>query len=311
MGSHWTGWHILDYVMNGTRAAEVGFNLGAEIMLEMAACQSHALCIVIGSRICIVLRTCARVHALSQSPRLADIKKPELILRSLRSLCQSLASDADLTPRLELHAVDDASDAALVTCWQEETANAGFPFHWHQIDSRAGSASFDVAIDVALASTSEAIYFLEDDYLHFEESVPRLIHSYTNLKSTVVGGEVAVTPYDCPDRYHRPYPCVLQFVGDRYWRSIRHTTGSFLVSRHTLQKYLALYRRFAQYGRKLDVSEDNTINRVYSEVPCYSPIPSLAIHLQYESTIPLMLPHGGWLGLWHSLATPSPPRVVR
>lgn len=258
--------------------------------------------------ICIILRTCARVHALSQLPRLAGIQKPELVLRSLRSLCRSLALDLELLKDLDLHVVDDASDPALVVGWQEEARCAGIPFQWHLVDGRAGSASFDAAIDVALASSCEACYFLEDDYLHFQESIPHLLHGYAQLQTSVVGGEVAITPYDCPDRYLRPYPSVLQFVGDRYWRTVRHTTGTFLVSRRTLERYLPLYRRFAQYGRQPSVSEDTTINRVYGEMPCYSPIPSLAIHLQYESTIPLMLPHGGWLGLWNSLATPLPPR---
>lgn len=265
--------------------------------------------VMVGSKTCIVLRTCARVHALSQRPRIAGIQKPELALRSLRSLCRSLTQNISLLQRLELHAIDDASDPLCVARWQEEAARAGLSFQWHMIDSRSGRASFDVAIDVALASACEAVYFLEDDYLHFQESMPCLLLSFEQLKAFGVGGDVALTPYDCPDRYCRPYPSVLKFVGDRYWRTVRHTTGTFLVTRRILERHLPTYRRFAQYGREPGVSEDATINRVYGEIPCYSPIPSLAIHLQYETTIPLMLPHGGWAGLWNSLAAPLTPRL--
>ena len=254
-------------------------------------------------RVCVVLRTCARVHSLTPRPRIMSIEKPELILRSLRSFCRSSRTVVGVQDRLELHVVDDASGPELVDLWQMEARNSDLPVQWHRIDSRAGAPSFDAAIDIALCSNCELVYFLEDDYLHYQESVPCLLESHSELRRAVPDGEIALTPYDCPDRYLRPpYPTTLRYAAERYWRTVRHTTGTFLVSKPTLEKHLPLYRRFATYGRDGTVSEDSTINHVYRDVPCYSPIPTLAIHLQYEETIPLVLPPGGWISLWTSLA---------
>lgn len=253
--------------------------------------------------VCVVLRTCARIHALSMRPRLAGIEKPELILRSMRSLCRSAAAVQWARGRMRLHVVDDASDPELVGKWKSEAAVHGVAFEWHSADSRTGRTSFDVAIDIAVASGCELIYFLEDDYIHYAESIPCILTGYSMLRMTAPNGEVALTPFDCPDRYTRsPYPTTIRHGAGRYWRTVRHTTGTFAVQRRTLDRYISLYRRFAAYGRDPSICEDTTINQVYQEVPCYAPIPTLAIHLQYDSTIPLLLPSAGWQALWDAQA---------
>lgn len=255
-------------------------------------------------RVSIVLRTCSRVHSLSHRPRMGGFQKPEVVLRCLRSLGRSMSAVVNFHDYLQLHIVDDASDTADVVTWKRALEQMGVQAEWSRTDSRTGRSSFDVATEIAEAQTADAIYFVEDDYLHYPEALGCVLASFKELQRASANGEIALTTYDCPDRYRRgPYPATIEFAGGRYWRTVRHTTGTFLVSRSTLQRHLGVYQKFGDYGRDPSVCEDTTINTVYRQIPCFSPIPTLTIHLQYDDTLPLMLPRDGWKALWDRMAS--------
>lgn len=255
-------------------------------------------------KVIVVLRTCARVHALTPRPRMAGLQKPEVVLRCLRSLLRSIELMPGHQDRVSIHVVDDASDSDCVDSWKREVESRAIEAQWSHIDSRSGDSSFGTAAEVARQSGSEACLFLEDDYLHFPESVPCMLHAYGELRGRAHDGHIALTPYDCPDRYLRtPYPSTIHHSAGRYWRTVRHTTGTFLVSRVVLERFWDVYQRFGDYVRDPTVCEESTINTVYAHIPCFAAVPTLAIHLQYEETVPLLLPSGGWKALWDEMAT--------
>jgi hypothetical protein len=250
----------------------------------------------------VVLRTCSRVHALSPRPRMAGLQKVDVVQRCLRSLGRSMTMVPGHQELLRLTVIDDASDPEHVASWQAILRDLGLVATWIRTDSRSGATSFHAAIEAVRSVQPRAVYFVEDDYLHYQAAVERLLQAYDVLQMVTPRGEVAITPYDCPDRYTRtPYPSSIRFAVDRYWRTVRHTTGTFMISGATLQRHWELYTKFGQYGIDPQVNEDTTINLVYSQIPCFSPIPTLAIHLQYQETLPLLLPAGSWRELWDQM----------
>lgn len=204
---------------------------------------------------------------------------------------------------VHLHVIDDGSVPGDVDAWQRVLDCEQVAADWTQLAPEQGLPSLRVAFDVARKHCSDAIYFVEDDYLHYPNAIEAMLSGFETLRHLAHDMQVALTPYDCPDRYLRGvYPTTIEFASGRYWRTTRHTTGTFLVTRQTFEEHLQRYIDYSRYGADPSVNEDTTINLVYRTVPCFSPIPSLAIHLQYEETIPLLLPDGGWQKLWESVA---------
>jgi len=205
---------------------------------------------------------------------------------------------------IRVHIVDDGSPSNDVDAWEETLKRYGIDGRWTRLESAQESRSLEVAFELARHSRSHLLYFVEDDYLHYPEALDMMLRSFERLRHLTPDGQVALSPYDCPDRYLRGvYPTTLEFAAGRYWRTTRHTTGTFMVTRQTFAKYASHYHDYCRYGMDPMVNEDTTINCVYRTVPCFSPVPTLAVHLQYEDTIPLLLPDGGWEKLWDSLAT--------
>jgi len=235
---------------------------------------------------------------------MAGLQKPEVATRCLRSLLRSSDRVLSGAIKVRVHVVDDASPQGVVDEWMREAKRHRVAVEWTRMDGRSGASSFSTAVEIAATSRADLVYFVEDDYLHYPEALECMMSSYAQLRALSPDHIVAMTSYDCPDRYSRPrYPSTIEFAGGRYWRTVRHTTGTFMVAATTLARNPAVYQEFGEYGRRPDVCEDTTLNTVYKQVPCFSPIPSLAIHLQYEDTLPLVLPTGGWLALWEQNAS--------
>jgi hypothetical protein len=58
-----------------------------------------------------------------------------------------------------------------------------------------------------------------------------------------------------------------------------------MMDKETLARYYARLARFRDYGKDPAVNEETTVNLIYKEVLCFSPIPSLAEHYQYNETL--------------------------
>jgi len=151
---------------------------------------------------------------------------------------------------------------------------------------------------------NDLIYFLEDDYLHELAAIKEMLDFYYEAKIKLVDKEVAVFPMDCNDRYKPQYlrPSFIVPGNSRYWRTIDSTTGTNLVSRTLFDKWFECFNKFADYGVDPYVHEENTINNIWRSeegAVCFSPIPTLAYHLQIEEHLPL---YTNYKLLWESLS---------
>ena len=239
-------------------------------------------------KLTIILRTCDNIEKFSSiqqhAPRIFGTKK-EIIERCFDSLSRSIENCLDNQLEVELHIVDDNSS--------EETRNlllsGGFKaklsgFNYISLENTKGNgASLKRCYELARDSCEGSIFFIEDDYL-FEENALYQCYIAQKLFMDTSNAHVVIHPVDYIDRYKKLDLSYITLAGDRHWRSIKHTTGTFLITKEILMSEWDNYMAFTKIGNP-GVSEDTTINKVYENYFCLSPIPTLAEHLQEEFTL--------------------------
>lgn len=231
------------------------------------------------TRLHVILRTCFNLECFSSRtiPRVDGIKKADLIPKVCKSLKRTL--DQWGNP-YRLTIVDDNSGPY----WHEEMLHIfNGMCELAQTPAQGNGISLKTCYDIGQKSDSELLYFVEDDYGHYPEAIQEMVETYDILKE--LGVDPIMHPTDYPDRYDQGYLSYVVLGASRHWRSIKHTTGTFMLSYQNFMKYLPYFINFADYGIKPGVTEDNTINQIYKENLCFSPLPGLAHHIQYEETL--------------------------
>ena len=140
------------------------------------------------------------------------------------------------------------------------------------------------------------ILLLEDDYYFYPGSLIKLMNFYNEqLKDEQhfcinIAEDFNPMCGDKEDDFFKKH-------GDIKWRKLTHTTLSFLTDSYILNKYKKRYMDIINYFHISPlpetgefVTEVNTINRVYEEISCYAPTPSLTEHLQTWNTLSRLSP---------------------
>jgi glycosyltransferase involved in cell wall biosynthesis len=151
----------------------------------------------------------------------------------------------------------------------------------HQ-ETPGNGASFAACIDKA-RSLEGLMLFIEDDYLLEESCLYEMVALYEQFEKN--NQVICVYPSDYPDRYRNPEPCFVVLGERRHWRTVVHTTCTFMLDKATLTTYYAQLAGFRDYGKDPALNEETSVNLIYKEVLCFSPIPSLAEHYQYNETL--------------------------
>jgi len=249
----------------------------------------------------IIFRSCSRVYAVHGGRRVVDVSKSELILRCLRSLIRSieLVHNQDSSVGMSLTVIDDHSDSTCVEQIQNILSGLTIKTKFISMNERTGNGlSLLTAYEYAKENCHDLIYFVEDDYLHDTQAITEMIDTYIMI-STQLQKDIALFPCDYPDLYKKHYPSAVMLSRNRYWRNIGHTTGTMLITKKILLEHWTRYMDLTRYGADPSVCEDNTINQVYRTVPCFSPMPSLTVHLSSPECIS---PFVNWTSWWEANA---------
>lgn len=196
---------------------------------------------------------------------------------------------------IQVTVIDDHSDEQCINAIKNELRESNLPTSFIPLDGSGNAASLLYNFNHAKAHCTDLIYFVEDDHLHGPTAIAEMVDAYNNLKGRFQG-EVAIFPCDCPDRYRDPYQSLILLSPARYWRTVLNTTATFLISHAVLQRFWGIYRAFADYGTNPSITEDSTINQIYRQVPCLSPMPALAMHLHDG----LISPFTNWQEWWEA-----------
>lgn len=238
--------------------------------------------------------------------RYVGAAKSEVMLRCTRSLVTSInQADADIILRV----FDDHSSPEAVTALRRILATCRHPVEFVALEDSGYNASCLASFSRARDDARELIYFVEDDYLHTPSAIPEMLEAQALFKEKLGGREVALHPYDDPKNYwgviFSQESCRVVYGGKRHWRTNTHTTNTCWIEVGTLKRNWERFERLARYsstpyGRAHHIFEASTINEIWREqVSLFTPIPSLALHLQYEEHKD---PYLDWKEWWNAAA---------
>jgi hypothetical protein len=247
----------------------------------------------------IYLRSCARVEVFAQARgRFIGVPKCEVVVRCLNSLVRSIAyaKANGLETPIRLTVIDDHSSEDCVARIKAVLATAPCLTQFRPLEGTGVGASLTAMYRLARDEAEDLMYFTADDFLHEDRAILELVQSYGRLAS-VLNRDPVLFISDYPDRYKHVYPTHILLGSHRHWRSVHTTNGADTISRDILLKYWNLYEAFGNYGVDPAITEENTIDKIYHDVPCYSPLPSLAVHFQHFDTLS---PYFDWEKWWES-----------
>ncbi len=121
----------------------------------------------------------------------------------------------------------------------------------------------------------DLIFFVEDDYLHFEPMLEEIVASYERISSQI-GRDIFMCPSDYPYLYMTNEKTNILIGNKRHWRTINKTLCTFITSKNLVNKYWDNFNKTCQ--DRHDPFE-KYLNEIYEKEICISPIKSLSLHL--------------------------------
>ena len=147
---------------------------------------------------------------------------------------------------------------------------------------------------IANKDEADIIYFVEDDYLHSEESITEMIFAYEKL-STIFSKDLVLLPADYPYLYSKDDATKI-YLGEKYhWRLVSESLVTFMTSRKIIKEN---YSDLESMGIEWTDPWEKPLHEIYNSYPCLSPIPSLAIHCANINSIFGISPFVNLKKLW-------------
>jgi hypothetical protein len=251
----------------------------------------------------IVLRTHDFIDVHSHpKPRYCGANKQTVILKSIQSLVNS-ANEFDGC--IKFIWLDDHSRQDTIDKIHTIFSKSKYEYEYIPLEVRGWNASGYEQFERGRSSDADLVYFVEDDYLHYPSAITEMVESYYTFKFNL-GKEVAIHPFDDPDNYKPEYimPTRVVLGKDRRWRTNEYTTFTFLcnpeiVKKHWSKFYTLATEYMTEWGENNNIHEGTTINSIWrDDVILFTPIPSVALHLQFEEQRDRYL---DWETLWKSI----------
>ena len=242
--------------------------------------------------------------------RLFEEEKKEYTLRSLNSLCQNLTKAKKEFENLKvfLKIIDDNSKEEIINKMKEicNKYNLSFEISNLEINKYKNEMKFNnnrmiahnchiyQSKDYAINSEFDLLYFVEDDYIHEDDALIEMIYSYQKFASQL-NEEVILCPVDYPYLYIDTQD-TKNFIGfKKHWRKINQSLCTYLISKQTLVKYWSNYEDM--FLNNYDPYE-KPLHELYKKINCFSPMPSLGLHLTNVNSIYGLSPLKNWKKIW-------------
>ena len=140
----------------------------------------------------------------------------------------------------------------------------------------------------------DLIFFVEDDYLHFETMLEEMIATYERVSSQV-GKDIFMCPADYPYLYMNNEKTNILIGNKRHWRTIAKTLCTFLTSKKLLDLY---WENFTKNCEDRHDPFEKYINEIYKNEFCISPLKSLSVHLTNVNSSYGLSPFIDYKNLW-------------
>ena len=155
-------------------------------------------------------------------------------------------------------------------------------------------ASLYQCFEIGKEIGEDLIFFIEDDYLHFETMLEEMIATYERVSSQV-GKDIFMCPADYPYLYMNNEKTNILIGNKRYWRTITKTLCTFLTSKKLLDLY---WENFTKNCEDRHDPFEKYINEIYKNEFCISPLKSLSVHLTNVNSSYGLSPFIDYKNLW-------------
>lgn len=237
----------------------------------------------------VILRTCDRgnVHV-DWRVRYCNLPKADLIKGCFNSLITSLQNVRDVN----LTVLDDSSNSETLEFLKNKIEKSGIQGSVVSLKEKGYNNSAYVQFKMCRDSKADLVYSVEDDYLHSPSAIQEMIDSYNLFKDRLKREEIVLYPFDNPEEYNPPNRTDFIVHGSkRHWRTGIFTTNVMMTIPKIFKDNWELFETLAlKYNgdylnpRAEHYEESNTIWKIWRENKAmrFSPIPSLALHMQFK-----------------------------
>ena len=240
----------------------------------------------------IILRTCTSELIMDQNKRrIFDEEKNEYTFRTLRSLIKSIkkASMNFKNIKFDLVVTDTNSAKGDIDKIQEILSQSSIDNKFRSIDldefkdkikpgysiaKFSNMANFYNSLMIAKKENVDLIYFVEDDYLHSDDAITEMIFTYEKF-NTIFSKDLFLLPSDYPYLYSKDEATKV-YLGEKYhWRLVSESLVTFMTSKKVIEEN---YSNLEKMGIEWIDPWEKPLHDIYNSNPCFSPIPSLAVH---------------------------------
>ena len=258
----------------------------------------------------IVLRMNTEVEIWDQNKkRLFEHAKIEYSIRSINSLIKSIKFCQNKYPLIKIKTViiEDHSKNENLKKINELIQNQNIEIisldhekyktdikEQKSLETFSNLASLLQSFEIGKSQGDDLIFFMEDDYIHFETMLEEMIASYERIASQIKS-DIIMCPSDYPYLYMNNEKTNILIGSKRHWRTIKKTLCTFMTSKSLLDKYWDNF-----YKTCLDRHDpfEKYINEIYEKEICISPIKSLSIHLTNINSSYGLAPFIDYKKLW-------------
>ena len=253
----------------------------------------------------IYFRSCSKVNLWNQNKeRIFAADKDEYALRSLYSILKSINySKKNFNEiNIKLSIIDDNSSEKFIQNMKKlllkfDIDNEIISLQNNEITQDikdSNFASIKKCFMLAKENSKDLIYFVEDDYIHDEICILEMIGTYERI-ATQLNKEIILCPTDYPYLYANCDPTYIFLGNKKHWRKTEQSLGTFLISKTNLNIY---WENLLQFASGKDNPAELALHKIYEKEPCFSPIPSLAIHCANINSIYGISPNVNWQEIW-------------
>ena len=260
--------------------------------------------------ILIIVRMNTEIEIWDQSKkRLFEQPKIEYSYRSVKSLINSINFCQNKYPEIKIKTliVDDNSKDENLNRIKKltESKNVDFIFLNHDNyktkikeqktkETFSNLASLLKSFEIGKNQGEDLVFFVEDDYLHFEPMLEEMIASYERISSQI-NNDIFMCPSDYPYLYMNNEKTNILIGNKRHWRTIDKTLCTFMTSKNLLEKY---WENFEKTCLDRNDPFEKYINEIYQNEICISPLKSLSLHLTNVNSSYGLAPFIDYKKLW-------------
>ena len=264
------------------------------------------------STVLVIFRTNTDVEIWDQNKkRLFEETKIEYSLRALKSLIRSINFSNTKYPKIKFKTiiVDDKSKEENLDKIKKLIDGSGLdisitPLNHDKYEETikqqkndqtfSNLASLLQSFELGKDHGEDLVFFIEDDYLHFEPMMEEMIASYERIASQI-NKDIFMCPADYPYLYMNNEKTNILIGNKRHWRTINQTLCTFMTTKFLLDKYWDNF-----YNNCLDRHDpfEKHLNEIYKKEFCISPIKSLSLHLTNINSSYGLSPFINYKKLW-------------